>query len=408
MAGCLLAAAAVTAGGCSDVREDRTLVVLGPWTDGEEKPFLAALRGVEKQTGHHYVYKGTRALRETLVAQLQAGAPPDLAILSSPGDVAEYARAGDVYPLPERVTGAAVPPWAPRITVRNQDGEARTHAYWAPVLLDLKSIVWSRAPLAGKKPDWCLGMGSGATSGWPGTDWVEDLLLQRRGTAAYERWATGKTSWVDTKPVWEEWGQMLKANGGNLGEEGLKTGFEQRADGRYGLLNSDRCTHEHQGSFIRRHYGDDVLPKASISYLKSGRTTDENAFEVSGDMAAVFRPSTAAWDLLDRLTSSAARKDWANAAQTGARPYFPGGTFSTLPSSQGTRAVQKLLDGAGQICLDASDAMPPTLRDAFYRAVLEFLGNPALLDQLLTQLEAERQLQLLEKAFVLDDLCEDP
>lgn len=413
LAGLLLTAAAVASGGCSTGDDERTLVVLGPWTDGEEKPFVAALESIERRTGRSYVYKGTRSLRETLVAQLQAGAPPDVAILNSPGELAEYARAGDAYPLPERVAGAAVPPWAPDITVENNEGEARTHPYWAPVRVDLKSLVWSRTATAGKKPDWCLGVGSGATSGWPGTDWVEDLVLQRQGQAAYEKWATGKTPWRDTRPAWEEWATLLATNGGkgrNLGEEGLAAGFELLDDGRYGLLNRGDCTHEHQGSFIRRHYGDDVLPMPTTRFLAPG-TTDENAYEVSGDMAAVFKPSAAAWDLLGRLTSRAAREDWAQEATPGERPYFPGGTVDTVPPSPGTRAVQELFDGAGQICLDASDAMPPTLRDAFHRAVLEFLGSPQdgrLLTRLLDQLEAERILQRKDGAFVLDDLCDDP
>ncbi|TQK45297.1 alpha-glucoside transport system substrate-binding protein [Streptomyces sp. SLBN-118] len=409
----LLTAAAVTAGGCSDVAEERTLVVLGPWTDGEERPFVEALRRIGERTGRSYVYKGTRSLRETLLAQLQADAPPDLAILSSPGDLAEYARTGDAYPLPEKVAGAAVPPWAPAVTVRNERGEARTHAYWAPVRVDLKSLVWSRWASAGKKVDWCLGMGSGATSGWPGTDWVEDLLLQRQGPAQYESWATGKTSWQLTRPAWEEWGRLLAENnkddGRALGAEGLRSSFDFD-HGRYGLLNGGgRCTHEHQGSFIRRHYGDDVLPEPTARFL-GARSAGKSVYEVSGDLAAVFKPGAAAWDLLGRLTSREAREDWAEAAKPGERPYFPGGTFGSVPLSGSTRAVQDLLDGAGEICLDASDAMPPTLRDAFYRAVLEFLGAPrsgALLTRLLEQLEAERLLQLKEDAFVLDDLCDN-
>ncbi|MFF4231057.1 extracellular solute-binding protein [Streptomyces sp. NPDC001820] len=421
LACCLLAASAVTAGGCSDAAEERTLVVLGPWTDGEEKPFVAVLRRIGERTGRSYVYKGTRSLRETLVAQLQAGAPPDLAILSSPGELAEYARAGDAQPLPQQVAGAAVPPWAPAVTVRNEHGETRTNAYWAPVRVDLKSLVFSRAKSTGKKPDWCLGMGSGATSGWPGTDWVEDLLLQRRGPDAYERWATGATPWPQTRAVWEEWAELLAANGGDIGAEALTSSFEQLDDGRYGLLNSGRCTHEHQGSFIRRHYGDDVRPTSTAAFLRAEKTagrargqsdgqSSDNVFEVSGDMAAVFKPSAAAWDLLDRLTSRQAREDWAKAARPRERPYFPGGAFGTVPPSENTRAVQDLFDKADKICLDASDAMPPTLRDAFYRAVLEFLGNPQdarLLDRLLEGLEAERNLQESEGAFVLDDLCED-
>ncbi|MFI1399378.1 extracellular solute-binding protein [Streptomyces sp. NPDC020681] len=408
LAGCLLAAAAVPAAGCSDATEERTLVVLGPWTDGEEKPFVAALRSIERRTGRTYVYKGTRSLRETLVAQLQADAPPDLAILSSPGDLAEYARAGDAYPLPEKVSDAAVPPWAPPVTVENEQGEARTRAYWAPVRVDLKSLVWSGAKTAGKSPDWCLGMGSGATSGWPGTDWVEDLLLQRKGPAEYERWATGRMPWPETRAAWEEWAALLAANGGNLGEEGLNSSFEQLPDGRYGLLNGGRCTHEHQGSFIRRHYGDDVLPTPTASVLAD--QAPAGSFEVSGDMAAVFKPSADAWDLLGRLTSRQAREDWAKAAQPGERPLFPGRVVGSVPLSAGTAEVQKLLSGADQICLDASDAMPPTLRDAFYRAVLEFLGAPrneSRLTELLKQLEAERVLQRDEGAFVLDDLCDN-
>jgi alpha-glucoside transport system substrate-binding protein len=407
LACCLLIVAAVTSGGCSNATEERTLVVLGPWTNGEEKPFRATLDRIGKRTGRTYVYKGTRSLRETLVAQLQAGAPPDVAILSSPGELAEYARAGDLTPLPDRVDRAASPPWAPRVTVEETKGELGTHAYWVPVRVDLKSLVWSRTDVADRRPDWCLGMGSGATSGWPGTDWVEDLLLQRQGTAAYEKWATGRTSWHETRPAWQEWAQLLAANGGNLGNEGLTRGFELLDDGRYGLLKRGDCTHEHQGSFIRRHYGDDVLPTPTTRFLGRG-TTDENAYEVSGDMAAVFKPSPAAWDLLVQLTSRTAREDWAERARAGERPYFPGGAVGSEPPSRGTRAVQKLFDRAGQICLDASDAMPPTLRDAFYRAVLEFLDNPKRLGHVLGQLEAERRLQQAEGAFVLDDVCEAP
>ncbi|MBT2364698.1 extracellular solute-binding protein [Streptomyces sp. ISL-10] len=421
LAGCLLAVSAVSAGGCTSAAPDeRTLVVLGPWTDGEETPFVQALKSIGRKTGHRYVYKGTRSLRETLVAQLQAGAPPDLAILNSPGELAQYARSGDAHPLPERVAGAAIPPWAPPVTVAGKGGAARTHVFWAPVRVDLKSLVWSRTDVPeDADPEWCLGLNSGATSGWPGTDWIEDLMLQRGGPVEYENWATGKTSWKSTRPVWEEWARTLSGSGRSPAPDALTDSFELLDDGRYGLLNRGDCTHEHQGSFIRRHYGDDVRPSPTARHLDPVVSAEDGGgrnFEVSGDMAAVFRPSAAAWDLLDRLTSAPARKDWADAAKPGERPFFPGGTFASKPPSQGTRAVQELFDSAHQICLDASDAMPPTLRDAFYRAVLEFVGDPkdpALLTRLLERLDAETALQREkeeeeEGAFVLDDLCDNP
>lgn len=412
LAGVLLAVWALATGGCASPEDDRTLVVLGPWTDGEERPFREALDSIEKETGRSYVYTGTRSLRETLVAQLQAGAPPDVAVLSSPGELAEYARDGRAHPLPEAVAGAAIPPWAPQVTVPGTGDGARTRTYWVPVRIDLKSVVWSRPRVADQEPVWCLGMGSGATSGWPGTDWIEDLMLQRGGTAAYEAWATGRTQWRATKGVWEEWGRLLTAHGGAPDPRSLTDSFEALGGGAYGLLNRGDCTHEHQGSFIRRHYGDDVRPLPTARYLGGAKPAgQERAFEVSGDMAAVFRPSAAAWDLLSRLTSRDARESWAGHAAPGERPFFPGGEVAAGPPSAATREVQTLLDTAGRICLDASDAMPPTLRDAFYRAVLEFVGAPrdaALLDRLLERLDAERRLQLDAGAFVLDDLCDSP
>lgn len=413
----LLTAAALTAGGCSDPAEKRTLVILGAWTDGEEKPFVEVLRSIGKRTGLTYVYKGTRSLRETLVAQLQAGAPPDMAILNSPGDAAEFALAGDAYPLPEKVSGAAVPPWAPTVTVENEQDEARTRAYWAPVRVDLKSLVWSRGKPAGQATSerpWCLGLGSGATSGWPGTDWIEDLLLQQMGDTEYERWATGGMEWKETAPAWRKWAELIADGKGDLGTEGLNSSFERLPDGRRGLLKSGRCDYEHQGSFIRRHYDDEVppvLPTPTARFLGLKSAEADGAYEVSGDMAAVFRPSAAAWDLLGRLTSRQAREDWVKAAPAGERPFFPGTPVGGTPQSGSTLAVQKLIDGSRQICMDASDAMPPTLRDAFYRAVLEFLGagdKEKVLPGLLDQLEAERKLQEKENAFVLDDLCDSP
>lgn len=407
---CLLAVAAVTSVGCSS-DERRTLVVLGPWTDGEEKPFEATLAKIGERTGHRYVYEGTRSLRETLVAQLRTDSPPDVAILNGQGELAEYARDGDAKPLPDDLASAAIGPWAPRITLRDKDGEQRQHAYWVPIRVDLKSIVWSRpnAPETAGSPRWCLGMASGATSGWPGTDWIEDLLLQRQGPAVYEEWATGQLRWDDprVRRAWLEWRELLMAGGPGAGRSAVSTSFDQLGGGRYGLLNGGDCTLEHQGSFIRRHYGDDVLPAATATFL-TGLPAGRKAFEVSGDMAAVFTPSDAAWELMRQLISRDTRNDWAAAAKPAERPFFADGTTGPEPHTAGTSAVLKLFRQAAKICFDASDAMPSTLRGAFQRAVLEFLQDPGdtgLLDGLLAQLESERRLQSEAGAFSLDHLC---
>jgi alpha-glucoside transport system substrate-binding protein len=42
------------------------------------------------------------------------------------------------------------------------------------------------------------------------------------------------------------------------------------------------------------------------------------------------------------------------------------------------------------LCFDAADLMPATMRNAFYRAVLEYLSDPTQLDQLLKELDGVR------------------
>ncbi|WP_405674644.1 hypothetical protein OG292_02070 [Streptomyces sp. NBC_01511] len=419
LAGALLAGAAVVSAACA-AQERPTLVVLGPWTDGEEEPFKKTLAKIGERTGRHYVYKGTRSLRETLVAQLRTDAPPDVAILNGPGELAEYALDGDAQPLPPKVAGAAIGPWAPRFPVTDNDGDTEERAYWVPVRVDLKSIVWSKAgeeTAGAEEAVWCLGMESGATSGWPGTDWIEDLLLQRQGYGVYEQWATGRLAWTDerVRRAWRDWSDLLATDDVSNGLDSLTTHFESLGADRYGLLNGKDCTREHQGSFIRRHYGPAVMPAPTSDFVEG--LPDRNVFEVSGDMAAVFKPSAAAWELLLELTSPRARADWVEAADPAERPYFPSGTtgttgaMGTAAPTGGAAAVLGLFNGADQVCFDASDAMPSTLRGAFQRAVLEFLEKPrdaAVLDGLLRQLEEERVLQRKGDAFVLDDLCEKP
>lgn len=419
LAGAVLAGAALLSAGCA-AEEEPTLVVLGPWTDGEETPFKTTLAKIGERTGRQYVYKGTRSLRETLVAQLRTDTPPDVAILNGPGELAEYALNGDAQPLEGDVENKAILPWAPSLSVTTAAGTVR-HTYWVPIRVDLKSIVWSRAGEEDAGPEeavWCLGMASGATSGWPGTDWIEDLLLQRQGHAVYEDFATGRLPW-DGEPVkqaWQDWATLLAADEPGNGRSSLTRHFEQLGAGSYGLLKGKDCTREHQGSFIGRHYGDDVTPAPTSRFI-DWPPKNRNVFEVSGDMAAVFKPSDAAWELMLELTSPRTQADWVEAAGPGERPYFPSGktrTAATTGKNAPTGAsadVVRMFNDADQICVDASDAMPSTLRGAFQRAVLQFLEKPEdteLLDDLLAQLEAERVLQREADSFALDDLCGAP
>ncbi|MFE1799483.1 alpha-glucoside ABC transporter substrate-binding protein [Streptomyces sp. NPDC059517] len=391
MAGCLLALVP----GCSSDAPD-PLVVLGPWTGKEGEAFEAALQRLDDGTGRTYTYEGTRSLRETLVSQLEADTPPDVAVLNSIGELTEYARRDKLKPLASPTLERAFSPWSPEILV---DGSSRT--YWVPLKVDLKSLVWSKKGTPSDDPTWCVGLASQATSGWPGTDWIEDIMLHQAGPGRYEQWATSRLSWRDPDVVraWTTWAELLDGRTDDSVEQSLTTSYEGTSGpaGPRGLLNSPGfdCTHEHQSAFIRYVYaGDDIRVEPSARFLR-GRAENRDTFEVAGDMAAVFSDDPDAQELVERLSSPAGRARWRAEADPAVRPLFP--DTKGLPPTESANTVEQEIDHllnstAQALCFDASDVMPPELRDAFHRAVLEFFRDPARkhLDSLLRQLETIR------------------
>ncbi|MGR8010011.1 extracellular solute-binding protein [Streptomyces hypolithicus] len=396
----LLAAIALTSTACAE--EPRPAVsVLGPWTGDEEESFETVLAQFTGEYGIEVDYQGTTSLRETLLAQVQAGSPPDIAVLNSLGDLTEYAHDGVLAPLPENVRERSPQPWAPELTV-----DGRKNTYWTPVKIDLKSVVWHYPDNSARKGAWCLGMGSGATSGWPGSDWIEDILLQKSGPALYEQWATGELPWNsrEVRTAWETWGRLLTSGGPAQTSAALGNGFEgrdgkglmARGDGGAGAGSEEAgdggCVREHQGSFIRRLYGNDVTFTASASAV-AGLANNRGAYEVAGDMAALFRDTAGARSLLTFLTGEQARGTWARAVPERNLPFFPA-SVGSYGDAWANRSVDEALTRARRLCVDASDVMPAGLRGAFYRSVLEFLAAPgdgALLTGLLRQLDDETQ-----------------
>ncbi|MFJ1968794.1 extracellular solute-binding protein [Streptomyces sp. NPDC087903] len=395
LAACLLA---LVPGCASDA--PAPLVVLGPWTGPEGEAFEAALERLDDGTGRTYSYQGTRSLRETLVSQLEADDPPDVAILNSIGELTEYARRDQLMPLTGEAAERAYAPWAPTLLV---DGGQRT--YWVPLKVDLKSLVWSKKATPDGPdvdPEWCVGLASQATSGWPGTDWIEDILLHQAGPTPYAEWATGRLSWRTpaVQRAWTTWARLLGTRSADSVERSLTTSFEGTAASGArprGLLDSPGfdCTHEHQSAFIRYVYaGDDIRVEPSARFL-DGNAEYRDTYEVAGDMAAVFSADPAAQELVERLSSPAGRERWRAAAGPAVRPLFPGtaGLAPVTPANPAEREIDSLLHSrARTLCFDASDVMPPELRDAFHRAVLEFFRDRTQrrLASLLRQLDAVR------------------
>ncbi|MGC9380382.1 ABC transporter substrate-binding protein [Streptomyces sp. MH13] len=358
-----------------------SVTLLANWSGEEREQFEEqVIEPFEEEYRIDVVYQGSSALSQVLAADIAAGNPPDVAVLPGPGELLAYAVDDRLHPL----DGLFDPGhydrfWAPEVTVPGQ----APHTYWLPVKTGLKSMVW----YTGQRPTvqsaaspgrWCLGMESGATSGWPGTDWVEDILLQQAGPRVYEEWANGRLPWTDdaVRKAWTTWADMVGAGSGERVEQALTTGFG--ADCAPGRL-------EHQGSFRAGHWRQAGGDHVHFSEVVPGAGPDAGAWEVSGDLAAVLNPTPEAERLIRYLADPGT-----------VLPEYTANRAAKTDGEQDPteRAIGAVLREPGRArCWDASDAMPRTTRDAFHQAVLRHFAAPEELDERLAELERLREEQ---------------
>lgn len=391
----LALSAALTLSGltaCGPNPASTQVTILVAWSGSELTAFEdTVIRGFEAAyPGTTVQVESTRALETELDADLQQGEPPDIAALPSIGAIGQYAAQGSLRPLDGLINSRAYgEPWSSLI---------RPHSsgpiYAVPVKADVKSLLWYdpqalRQDAAGTRPPatlpqlttltqrlarsghhpWCLAVSSPPTSGWPGADWIADLILASDGPATYQQWADGQLSWTSPQVTraWQAWNSLIDPGGTPASALTAPVGSVRPSAGGCQLSHG---TLVDQGFPASARYGSDYafVPFPSAT----------GAIQVSADFVGMFRATPAAANLIRYMTSTAAQEAWVG---------FPGADgFS--PSSQVppaaypnavTRGIAALLTSGRELCFGAADAMAPDLGTAFDHAVLWDLAQPSAL-----------------------------
>lgn len=392
---CLLALSfCVAAAGCTAMPRGHTVTILIPWDQRtpEYDAFLTVVKPFERENHVQVVAESSRALIQQLNADRAAGDLPDLVDLPSPGSVYQFKRQGLLQPL--------------HIDLRSYDQPWRGLAelgtgtvYAVPVKADVKSLIWYytralRAPprswptlesLSRHGTPWCLGLASGSASGWPGADWVADILLSLYQPVTYENWLSGKLPWTsaEVRTAWTTWDTLLRSgaaiNGGVSGA--LKTTFNTAAD----EMASGRCELEHgalSATGLASTTGYGYVPFPSIS--------GQAPILVSGDFMGLFTRNQDARNLLTYLASGRAQTLWVEQA---------GHAFSAdqavLPAAYPAgvqRTIAMLFQPADRtLCFSADDMMRPDVSTAFQQAVLDYVNDHAGLKSILADMQLTQQ-----------------
>jgi ABC-type glycerol-3-phosphate transport system substrate-binding protein len=245
---------------------------------------------------------------------------------------------------------------------------------------------------------WSIGLESGAASGWPGTDWIEDIMLRTAGPDIYDKWVNHEIPWTDprVKLAFETFGSLFDRGhvlGGEIGA--LTTNFGDAADPVYAEPAS-AFMHK-QATFIQGFFNDhieglvagedyNVFPLPTIT----PKATPDGSIPllVSGDVVTVFnnRPEVIAFAQF--LTSETAANIWSS--ELGELSAYVNADPAQFENPI-TRTAQEMLLNATVSRFDGSDLMPGAIgAGAFWSGVLDYVSGIDL-DTVLETIEAAAQ-----------------
>jgi alpha-glucoside transport system substrate-binding protein len=393
---------------CAPAQEPRIgglVRVIGSWSGSEEDAFRAMITPFERETGVTVVYTGTRDLTGELWQGIARGQPPDVAGLPGPGQMADFARAGalqDLTPLIDvaQYKSDTVPAFVELGTV---DGKL----VGVFIKATLKGLIWynpkvftleapqtwgelkERAEIAarGTTDVWCVALESGATSGWPATDWIEDILLRQSGPDAYDDWVAGLLPWssVEVRSAFEMYGEVVRDAYGGASTV-IATNFID--GGRPLFTDEPGCLFHHQGTFMTEFFRTRAGARADEYDFFPFPTVDErygNSVTGAGDLFGMFNDTPQARALMQYLLTPEAQSIWVSR----------GGALSVnrrvtdYPDDISRRAAE-VLTSADRFRFDASDLMPDAMTSAFLQGVIDYTRNPDNLDAILESLDRVR------------------
>ena len=193
-------------------QDDNTITVYSNLGDQDGERFETAVAAFEEATGVDVIIETSQDLG-LLSVRAEGGNLPDTILFPQPGLMADFARDGHLVPLNDIID---MDKFLEDYSQTWVDlGSVDSQLYAIPYRVNVKSLVWYAADdfaangygipetweeldalaqqiIADGGVPWCLGIESGGASGWPGTDWIEDLMLRTAGTEAYDQWVAGE------------------------------------------------------------------------------------------------------------------------------------------------------------------------------------------------------------------------
>jgi alpha-glucoside transport system substrate-binding protein len=295
-------------------------------------------------------------------------------------------------------------------------GEFEGKHYGIPTNINLKSMVWypkddfdaagyevpetwddlialSDQIVEDGSTPWCVGFESGGATGWPATDWMEDIMLRTAGPDVYDQWVKHEIPFNDDAVVTagERFGEILFTEGYVLG------GAEQTASIAFGdaptpmFDDPPKCWLHRQASFINAFFPEDAEAGVDYDWFPLPPIDQEGTL-FAGELSAVFNDTPAVRDFIERFSGEEVQ--CAQGGDTATSRISPNVEVKADCYANDLLAdASEVLTGAlesGTGRFDASDLMPSAVgAGSFWTGMIEYVqGGPDSLQGVLDDIEA--------------------
>ncbi|MBA7473408.1 hypothetical protein ES705_05430 [subsurface metagenome] len=386
------------------------VTVLGTWGGDELASFQEAVFPFTDETGIGMAFEGTRDLAAVLTIRVEAGNPPDLAILPNPGQMYELAESGELVDISQFMDMGELETnytqaWldlasyndtlygifykvANKSLIWYNPSAFSDAGYEIPTTWD-ELIALSDKIVADGGTPWAIGFESGAASGWPATDWIEDIMLRTAGPDIYDQWVNHEISWTDkaVKTAWEVFGEIVQNEeyqyGGSTGT--LTTDF---GDAPAALFTDPPGAYMHrQASFITGFFPEGLEVGTDYDFFPFPSIDPAYGIPVLGgaDLIVVFNNTPEVQQLVKYLATAQPQEIW---AAKGGGFISPNKAVSldAYPDEL-TKKMAEMVVNAEVFRFDASDLMPAAVGSgSFWTGTLDYVGGKDL-DTVLEEIE---------------------
>ncbi|MEO6458323.1 MAG: ABC transporter substrate-binding protein [Chloroflexia bacterium] len=394
------------------------VTMFGPFGAEDEIKFNNSIKDFEAATGIDIQYEGSKEFETTINVRAQGGNPPDIADFPQPGLMASVAKTGKILDASKFINEA----WLKENYNQSFIDIATVDSGGSKILggifqrVNGKSLVWYpkkafeeagyKIPqtwdemkalmdeiVADGDTPWCIGIESGTATGWPATDWMEDIMLRTTSLENYDKWTKGELPF--TSPEVKKAAEVMSDIW--LNDKYVYGGRKQIVSTSFGdspapmFQDPPKCYMHRQGNFITSFFeqskpgvkgGTDYdffyLPPIDAQYGKP--------FLFAGDVMSAFNDRPEVRAVMQWFTTFEGVKGWVQAG--GALSPHNDSDPSAYTSSVDAR-VADLLRSATSLRFDGSDLMPGAVgSNSFWKGMTNYISGSATLDQALEEIQA--------------------